>query len=209
MNLVNRVLVVMELLAFIIFSLIFIPMLLFARSAIQNLFQPALTALSDNSGPLNPSQVICVGILTLISAFSILLLLLELQQRGVKRLRLQSIQGADVLMSSDAITQQLEYTLDALTDVIKVRPQVYPAKGKAVDLFVELWTTANVDVQAKTQEVMGVARQVVEDRLGLKVGKVQIKLDQMKMPKKGASTVVATKTITETAKPTPTETKSS
>lgn len=100
----------------------------------------------------------------------------------------------EVLISSDAITQQLEYSLDALTDVIKVHAQVLSAgKDKGVDVLVELSTTADVDVKGKTEEAAGVARHVIEDKLGLKVSRVQIKLDQIKIPTKKPLTVPANK----------------
>ena len=91
-------------------------------------------------------------------------------------------------MSAEAVTQQLDYTLDALANVIKVRAQIVGTqKGQGVDVFIELWTTADVDVKTKTEEAAGVARQVIEDKLGLKVGRIQIKLDQMKLPSSKAA----------------------
>src|SRR5512135_1303408 len=165
MNLVNRVLVVLELIVLIVLSLACIAMLIFARPAIQTLLGPGLTALS--APQTNPSQVIGVGIFTLVFAFAILLLLMEIAPRGIHRLKIQSTQGVEVLMSAEAITQQLEYSLDAISDVLKVRAQVVGTrKGQGVDVFAEMWTTADVDVRAKTEEAAGVTRQVLEDKLG-------------------------------------------
>ncbi len=199
MNFVNRVLVVLELIVLIVLSLACIGMLIFARPAIQNLVGPTLTALSAQAP--NPSQVIGVGVLTLVFAFAILLLLLEVAPRGTPRLKIQSTQGVEVLMSAEAITTQLEYSLDALTDVLKVRAQVIGTnRGQGVDVFAEMWTTADVDVRAKTEEAAGVARQVIEDKLGLKVGKVQIKLDQMKAPAKRALALPGSKSLGDMGK---------
>lgn len=188
MNLINRLLIVLELLAAIILSPILIVLLLVNRPLLLSSVDPALRTVTADLP--NPAQVICVGILTLIFAFAILLILLEYPRSTTKRLRIASAEGVEVLMTSDAITQQLEYSLDALTDVIKVRPQVTSAgKDKGVDVFVEMWTTADVDVKGKTEEAAGVARNVLEGKLGLKVSRVQIKLDQMKSPtKKGIVT---------------------
>lgn len=190
MNLINRLLVVLELLVAIILSPILIVLLLVNRALLLSSIEPALRTITAD--PPNPAQVICVGILTLIFAFAILLILLEYPRSTGRRLRVASAEGVEVLMTSDAITQQLEYSLDALTDVIKVRPQVASAgRDKGVDVFVEMWTTADVDVKGKTEEAAGVARNVLEGKLGLKVSRVQIKLDQMKAPaKKGIVTPV-------------------
>ncbi len=192
MNLINRLFIILELIVVIVLSAISIVLLLLSRPTLQRLLEPTLQTLSSEAP--NPAQVICVGILTLLLALAILLLLLEYPRSTSRRLRIQSVQGAEVLMTSDAITQQLEYALDALTNVIKVRAQVVSAgKDRGVDVFIELWTTADTDVKGKTEEAAGVARQVVEDKLGLKVGRVQIKLDQMKLPAKKPTTAPASK----------------
>lgn len=192
MNILNRIIVVLELVVAIVLSAILITLLLVNRPLLLAVIDPSLKVLTDSLP--NPSQVICVGILTLIFAFSILLLLLEYPRSTGKRLRIASAEGVEVLMTSDAITQQLEYSLDALSDVIKVRPQVTSAgKDRGVDVFVEMWTTADVDVKGKTEEAAGVARNVLESKLGLKVSRVQIKLDQMKAPPKKSATMTAAK----------------
>lgn len=182
MNLINRILVILELVVLIVLSPACIMVLLLSRPSISKFFAPSLALLSAETP--NPVQVISVGFLTLLFAFAILLLLLELRKPSVRRLKIQSTQGTEVLMTADAITQKLEYKLDALTNVMRVRPQVTAAGKNGVDVFVEVGTTVDVDIKAKTEEVAGVTRQVVEDELGLKVGKVQIKLDQMKAPAK-------------------------
>ncbi len=186
MNLFNRILIVLELVVAIVGSLALIALLLVNRAAIQTLATPAITTLS--AATINVAQVICLGVLVLVLAFAILLLLLEFQRTPVRRLRVETIQGAEVLMTPDAITQQLAYALDGLSSVIKVQPQVQAApKNEGVDISIELWTTADVDVKAKTEEAAGVARQTVEDRLGLKVHKVQIKIEEMKAPARKSS----------------------
>ena len=55
--------------------------------------------------------------------------------------------------------------------------------------MVDIATSADVDIKQKTDEVMDVARSVLEGGLGLHVGKVQIKIDQMKPPKKGLTPI--------------------
>jgi uncharacterized alkaline shock family protein YloU len=93
------------------------------------------------------------------------------------------------MMSADAITTQLQYALDPLPGVLNVHPKVAKGKGDAVDVSVELATTSDVSIKQKTDEVMDVTRSVLEGGLGLRVGKVQIKIDQMKPPKKGVPTL--------------------
>ena len=184
MNFINRTLIVMLLFFGALFSCVTIASLLFFRPNVAATFQPALSALT--SDPLGAPQLFCIGVAILVLVFSILLLYLELMPSGKMRMRLKSIQGADVLMSADAITTQLQYALDPLPGVIRATPKVFKGKGDAVDVMVDMTTTSDVDVKQKTDQVMDVARTVLEGGLGLRVGKVQIKLEQMKPPKRAA-----------------------
>ncbi len=194
MNFLNRILIVLGLVVMIIASLVLVVLMFLSRASIRNFLDT--TPLLATDATLNAAQVVFIGILIVIFAFAILLILLEMLPSSIKRLKVQSVEGVEVLMSADAVTQQLDYTLDSLTDVIKVRAQVVGTnRGKGVDVFVEMWTTPDVDVKGKTEEAAGVTRQVIEDKLGLKVGKVQIKLDQMKAPTGRAAKQAASKSL--------------
>ncbi len=184
MNFINRTIIVMLLFFGALFSCATIAALLFFRANLAATFQPALTALT--SDPIGAPQLFCIGVAILVLVFSVLLLYLELMPSGKIRMRLKSIQGADVLMSADAITTQLQYALDPLPGVIRATPKVFKGKNDAVDVMIDMTTTSDVDVKQKTNEVTDVARTVLEGGLGLRVGKVQIKLEQMRAPKKGA-----------------------
>lgn len=184
MNFINRTLIVVVLFLGVVLSCASIPALLFFRPNLAATLQPALTTLTAD--PIGVPQFFCIGVAILVFAFSLLLLYLELMPSGKMRMRLKSIQGADVLMSADAITTQLQYALDPLPGVIRAQPKVFKGKSDTVDVMVDMTTTSDVDVKKKTDEVMDVARTVLEGGLGLRVGKVQIKLEQMKPPKRAA-----------------------
>ncbi len=185
MNLINRTIVVLLLLAAFVFSCAGFFVMLFARHSIATAVQPTLNALTD------PTQIFpllfCLGLAVLVAVFSLLLLYAELMPGGKVRMRLKSIQGADVMMSADAIVTQLQFALDPLPGVINVTPKVSKGKDDAVDVLIEMATTSDISVKQKTDEVMDVTRSVLEGGLGLRVGKVQIKIDQMKTPKKGGA----------------------
>ncbi len=182
MNFVNRIIIVMLLLFALVGSCGAFLIVLFARPNIAATLQPTLNAISDTTQIL--PQLFCLGVALLAAVFAVLLLYLELMPTGKVRMRLKSIQGADVLMSSDAITSQLQYALEPLPGVIRAVPHVGRGKGETVDVLVDMTTTADVDIKAKTDEVMDITRTVLEGGLGLRVGKVQIKLEQTKPPKK-------------------------
>ena len=50
-----------------------------------------------------------------------------------------------------------------------------------IDLLLE--TSPDIDVPMKTEEVLQVTREVVAERMGLKLGKVQVKIKHAPYPK--------------------------
>lgn len=187
MNFINRTIIVVLLIAsFLVGCGLFFVLLLFPAN-IGTTLQPTLTLLADPQ-QLGP-RLVCLGVTLVVAVFAILLLYLELMPSGKMRMHLKSIQGADVLMSSDAITTQLQYALDPLPGVIRATPKVFKGKGDAVDVMVDMTTSSDVEVKRKTDEVMDVTRTVLEGGLGLRVGKVQIKIEQMKPPKRTTPTL--------------------
>ena len=93
-------------------------------------------------------------------------------------MRVHQVADGQVEVTDDAIVQRLEHSIGQIADVLRVKPRVTAAnKGKAVNVFVELETTPEVNVPQKTQEVIAVAKQVMEQQMGLTVGKIQVQLD--------------------------------
>ncbi len=178
MNTVNRLLIVLQLLIALVLLPILIFMLLFMRANLTAWLDAAGKALG--AGPNAPlAQLACVSLALIGFILALLFLVLEMQRPAKNRLRVQIADGA-VEVTADAIVHRLEQNIAKIADVVKVKPSVSAArKGDAVDVFLELETGAEVNVPQKTQEVIGVAKQVMEEKLGLKVGKIQVKLDQM------------------------------
>jgi hypothetical protein len=52
-----------------------------------------------------------------------------------------------------------------------------------VDIAVALETSPEIDVPMKTEEVLQVTREVVGERMGLKLGKVRVQLKHAPYPK--------------------------
>jgi hypothetical protein len=189
MNFINRLIVVMVLLFGLLAgcALFFVALIPNIALNLAAALQPSFAALTDTQ-QYTPLRLVCLGTALLFPILALVLLYLELMPSGKMRMHLKSIQGADVLMSGDAIVNQLQYALDPLPGVIRARPQVFRGKGDVVDVLLDMTTTSDVDVKKKTDEVMDVTRSVLEGGLGLRVGKVQIKLEQVKAPKRGAAT---------------------
>jgi hypothetical protein len=111
-----------------------------------------------------------------------IILWLELRRPRKKTIRVQKLAGGEAHVTVESIAQRLAYNVDQLPDVIKVSPRIEGrARGVDVDLLLE--TSPDIDVPMKTEEVLQVAREVMVERMGLKVGKVRVKIKHAPFPK--------------------------
>jgi hypothetical protein len=105
-----------------------------------------------------------------------LLLWLELRRPHGKAVRVQKVSGGEAKVTTDSIARRLEYNLDQLADVISVKPKVM-GRGKGVYIRLNVETGPEIDVPAKTEEISRVAKEVIEERMGLKLaGKLEINI---------------------------------
>jgi hypothetical protein len=144
-----------------------------ARQSAQNLKSPA------NWPLFAAGRVIVGGALVLIC---LLLLWLELRRPKKKTVRVQTVAGGEAHIAVDSIAQRLAYNIDQLPDVIRVTPNI-TAKSRGMDIELLLETTPDIDVPMKTEEVLEVTREVVVERMGLKLGKVQVKIKHAPYPR--------------------------
>ena len=101
------------------------------------------------------------------------LLVLELwpgQRRGV---RVRTAEGGSVELDTQSVSRRLEWHLDQLAEIISVVPAV-KSKGGSVDIRLEVETAPDVDVPMKTNEVVEVTRDLIEEEMGLKLGKLDV-----------------------------------
>jgi hypothetical protein len=91
------------------------------------------------------------------------------------------VAGGETLISTDSIEQRLAYNIDQLPDVVKVVPHI-TGRSRGVDVDLLLETSPEIDIPMKTEEVLEVTRQVIVERMGLKLGKVQIKIKHAPYP---------------------------
>ena len=60
-----------------------------------------------------------------------------------------------------------------MAEVINVMPSV-KSRGGAVDIRLEIETAPDVDIPMKTDEVVEVTREVIEQDMGLRLGKLDV-----------------------------------
>jgi hypothetical protein len=112
----------------------------------------------------------------------LLFLWLELRRPRKKTIRAQKMEGGEAHIAIDSIAQRLAYNIDKLPDVVKVSPHI-TERSRSVDVDLLLETSPDIDVPMKTEEVLQVTREVIADRMGLKLGKVQVKIKHAPYPK--------------------------
>jgi hypothetical protein len=138
-------------------------------------------ALNQQSWPIFATVRVLGG--AMLGMVALLLLWLELRRSRLKIIRAQKLAGGESFITVDSISQRLAYTIDQLPDVIKVAPRIQGHGRSGLDLEILLETSPEIDVPMKTEEVLQVTKEVVTERMGLKLNKVQVKIKHAPYPK--------------------------
>ncbi len=175
MRVFNRVITV---LLFVVLMIV-VPVFLIFPDAMIAFLQQSLSVLRSGLNIFLRVVMVLAGIIFFIVCG--LVLYLELRRPARKRVKLERITGGNVELEVESIQQGLEYRVDQLADVISVSSKVKPRR-KSIDLELNLVTTPDIDVPLKTDEVCQVAREVVEGRMGLELGKIKVNIKHAPYP---------------------------
>ncbi len=136
-----------------------------------------LVALRDTAVLLRNNTLLVQGSFTAFGVSSILVALLilagELSPQNTGTIRLRQVKGGAAGITVEAITQQIKYDVEQLSDVSMARPRVRSHRD-AVDVLIELRTNPAAMLLAKADEVCQTARDTVEQKLGLQLRNVQV-----------------------------------
>jgi hypothetical protein len=168
MNVVNRVVLVILLLAAIPLCTILVvwPVPVLEAAGVQ---LAALVAF------LNSLQWYVRALLGILFALTlniifILFLVLELRRPTPKAIRVEKATGGEVLVGVRSIADGLRYEIDQLSSVLRSRSKISARRGGVVvELDVEM--AAGIDVPEKAEQIVETARRVVEERMGLKLAR--------------------------------------
>lgn len=176
MNLVNRVVVVLGLLTTMVLSaILFIATEPVLQTLILFLQQVEANLMAVTGPRIFLRWVGGLILIFLVWAICAALLWLEIRRPRVKTIKVQEVSGGSAELTADSITNRLEYNIDQLADVIKVRPTINSGrKGVKVALAVE--TSPEIDVPGKTEEIQVLTRDIVENRMGLQLDTVRVVL---------------------------------
>jgi uncharacterized alkaline shock family protein YloU len=182
-NAFNRVVVILSLLITMVASAIFFIVPVSVLQAVTPFLQQLQANLAAMTGPRELLRLGGGLLFTfLIWIFCAALLWLEVRRPRSKTIRVRKVSGGEAQLTTDSIASRLEYNIDQLADVIKVKPVISPGrKGVRVDLEVE--TSPEIEVPMKTEEVQQLTKDIVENRMGLTLDSVRVVIRHAPYPK--------------------------
>jgi hypothetical protein len=170
-NIFNRVIVILSLLVIMVASAIFF----IVPVPILHGVNPLLQLLETNLSGMYPILQVAGGVVLTLLVWVICaaILWLEVRRPRPKTIKVLKISGGEAELTIDSIANRLEYNIDQLADIIKVKPVISPGrKGVKVDL--ELETSPEIEVPMKTEEVQQLTKDIVETRMGLRLDSVRV-----------------------------------
>ena len=176
MNALNRILVV------IVFALLFISVVVaaifpFGTLALVGGVLASINATLTKLTAESPMKFLLGQIFMTVGAALVFLpiIWLELTRRGPATVYVRTNSGNAVL-TTNAVERRIAFHLDQLSDIVDVRPEVV-AHGKKVDVFLRVRTTPDIEVPMKTEEIIAVTREIVEERMGMRLKKINVQID--------------------------------
>jgi len=170
MNTFNRVVVVLILLAIIIVMTV---VLVVPRPMIE-VVQGWLSNLDARLALVAQPLLLIIGVILalLVDVVCAVLIWLEIRRPKPKAVRVQKVSGGVAELTVDSIARRVEYSVSQLADIISIKPNVLGKRG-GVEVELDLEMTPDVDIPSKTEEICQVVKEVVEDKMGLKLRKVR------------------------------------
>ncbi|MFH1486874.1 MAG: hypothetical protein ABIH46_12455, partial [Chloroflexota bacterium] len=173
MNVFNRVLlVVLTLVSAAFWAAIVIVVLLLPHETIA-LAKTIVLFLEANMGLYTQIMFGLLGAIFILA--SLLILVAELTPAKVSAVQLAQVESGVALLTTDAIAQRIRHDMEGLEVVHRIEPKVI-ARGKVVDIILEVRTGPESDVTATSEEVGRLVRDSVEKKMGARIGKLVMHL---------------------------------
>lgn len=100
----------------------------------------------------------------------------EIKRHQPRAVHVVTESGSAASVTTDSVSRRLAWHIDQLADVVSVEPHVWGG-GKSVNVRLDVQTRPEIDVPMKTDEIVAVAKEVITERMGLQVGKIQVHID--------------------------------
>jgi len=177
MKLFNRVVAILAFLLTIITTLLTIGAVFLPRP-----YQEGIVAwvgwFADIFDQMPVTQRLFVGgVGALVVLVCLLLILLELRpSKGPKTITLQQPGGTKMSLATESIARRLAQRVSEIEDVVRVKPKIRSMRGGAINVEMDVETSPAVEVPMKTQEIHDASQQVIEEQMGLTLGKFKVNM---------------------------------
>jgi len=195
MNIFNRIVLVLLLVVAILVSATAIVLTRQTFIVLQDLVYGLDSYTSNFAG-----WAFMTGVLLVVIALCLVLLWLEFRRKVYKTVRVEKISGGEARVAIESVAQRVQYNLDQLPQVLSVKPRV-AAKGRKMDILLDVETTQDVNIPAKTEELTQLTRSVIQEQMGLKLGKVVVTVRHAAIPPMERKRVPAPPPPVEIAQP--------
>lgn len=182
MNVINRILVILAVFITLVIALVMI----ISPFGVLLVLPDALQGGYNNLSALylaNPLVFTVVQVLLAVVVGLVLLLFLfwEIRPHRQNDVQVKTTGGSKATVTTDSVSQRLVYQIDQLPDVLNVYPRVNGRK-ESVDVYLQLETTPSINIPAKTEEVTTLIKKIVEEQMGLKLGRVAVHIKHIPYP---------------------------
>lgn len=126
-----------------------------------------------SADPVFQVMVSLLGLAVVLVAF--LILLTEFMPETGTMVQLPQVSGGHAMVSIDSLSQVVKHEAEQVPQVIYARPQV-TSLGSTVDVTVELRTQPVAHVPSAIEEVCRVVRAALEDRTGVPIRNLTVRL---------------------------------
>jgi len=113
----------------------------------------------------------------------LIFLWLELRRRRRQSVQVEIEGGGRAKLGTSSVAQSLEYRIDELAGVRKVKPRI-KSRGKDLDVVIDLDTSPSVNIPVLSAKVVDLCRDILEGQLGVKIHKkVQVNVKHEPYPR--------------------------
>jgi hypothetical protein len=175
MNTLNRVIMIIILLVIMVSLAVGLLVPAVAPEPVMNAVVNYFGGLKAGLLLIDPALRLALAVMMIILIWIIAgsILWMELKPPSAHTVKLQQMQGGVAELTLSSISQQVDYYLAKVPDVLRARSNINKGR-KGIDVRLELETNPEIVVPAKTAEVRDLVNDVVERRLGLQLSSLHI-----------------------------------
>lgn len=179
MNTLNRVLVVVVAGVLLISSLLLGLVPRYISLQLIGVTEQMQTTASTTGGWLLIS-----AISLLIAAACAFVLWLEFRSPGQRTVLVSRVSGGETRVTVGSIQDRLKFHIDQVGQVLEVASRIQ-GKDRKINVTLDILTSPDVDIKTKSEQVSGIARDVLESKMGVRVGRIKVNVRQEPYPREG------------------------